>query len=363
MNIILINPPSPLTGEHLHGKGSYPHLGLGSLSASMSASGHHCRTIDAKFSPMTIRDIIKRCVDFNPDLICITSRTFDFPSAVLTASAIRSVLRVPLVLGGSHASTMPYQILGDYNFIDFVVRGEGEIPLVRLCSGDPPSMIHGLYFRDCGRCRRGPMPELPDPEALPSPVYHEYIGSRCSRVFIMAARGCPYNCLFCGSVLGKKMRRRQPESIAAEIQSHLAVLDFDLLEFADESFTLDSDYACSVMAILRKCFPGLRWAASTRADLLNREIIREMKASGCVQLAIGAESGDPAMLRRWQKNILPSQVLKSVRICETAGIRVDLNFILGGPFENYRTLFRTLRFLLRANPSMASVSIGVPYPG
>ncbi|MDD2715226.1 MAG: radical SAM protein [Candidatus Wallbacteria bacterium] len=367
MKVILINPPSPSNGEHLHEYRQYPHLGLGYLCGALRSRKHDCKIIDSKFNGFSTAQAIQACRVEKPNLVGITSRTFDFSRGLVIAKALHEA-GIPVIFGGSHANAMPRQLLSYYPFLDFVARGEAEETVSDTCdklSSSEFCRIPNLFYREQGVVYHGPLVKAcSDTDKLPLPDYSGYTG-HFRKMFVMTSRGCPFSCIFCGSVLGRNLRRRTPENVASEIATLLRDYSFDYLEFADESFTLDREYTLQLLAAIRNqnLQHKLKWAASTRADLLDQELLSEMKVSGCWQLIIGAESGDPGILEEWKKGITRNQILSAAKMVKQAGISLDLNFILGAPNEDLYSILKTMTLIGKTNPEMASISIGTPYPG
>ena len=55
--------------------------------------------------------------------------------------------RIPLVVGGVLATTLPQQVI-DESGADIVVKGEGEIASARILTGEPLEQIPGIVYRD-----------------------------------------------------------------------------------------------------------------------------------------------------------------------------------------------------------------------
>ena len=98
------------------------------------------------------------------------------------------------VIGGLTASFFADEIMNSSPFIDFLIRGDGCIPLLRLTEE-----IHGkrnfgsipnLYYREDDTIRKGPNRTLSDHTIVSAD--REPLDS------VTMARGCPLNCITCG---------------------------------------------------------------------------------------------------------------------------------------------------------------------
>ena len=127
-----------------------------------------------------------------------------------------------IVAGAFHPTFLPFEVMQNPD-IDFVIRGEGEIPLstlaIELKKKLPDfSVVPGLYYRD----REGKVLHNPDAglienlDELPFPARDAVLNCdyKIYRDHCMSsARGCPYLCSFCGDkgLWGGRVRRRQCE--------------------------------------------------------------------------------------------------------------------------------------------------------
>jgi|SRR5579875_560422 len=156
-------------------------------------------------------------------------QTFD---VIETAKKIKQLCPdVTIVLGGFTASLFAEEILRTFDCIDFVVRGDAEIPLRDLIgefhSGKAYHNVPNLAFREGGTIRTNPISYLGDQKILDSLRYTDFTlmkdyptfvdsfsryvhldslsenlqmllmeGRKMFPVFL--GRGCVYNCSFCG---------------------------------------------------------------------------------------------------------------------------------------------------------------------
>lgn len=143
-----------------------------------------------------------------PDMVGVSSLFSAYHQQALRCAEIvkRELGAVPVVLGGAHASALPERLMA-HPAVDFVVRGEGERPLVELvrawlgarCYEEVPNLV----WRDGNRIAFNSRDEnygidelpLPDLSDLPPQRYHCEGQPMC---FVITSRGCPHRCAFCG---------------------------------------------------------------------------------------------------------------------------------------------------------------------
>jgi radical SAM superfamily enzyme YgiQ (UPF0313 family) len=136
----------------------------------------------------------------------------------------RSVPDIKILLGGFTASLFAKEILAGFPEIDFVIKGDAEIPLAELLQGKPLSGIPNLVWREAGQVRDNRSRYTIDQGTFDRLEYHhldiishhevydriydyearlirtpiDKILKGRSFAYYNAGRGCPVNCAFCG---------------------------------------------------------------------------------------------------------------------------------------------------------------------
>src|SRR3989339_1526541 len=107
----------------------------------------------------------------------------------------------------------------------------------------------------------------------------------------------------------------------------------------------------------------IKWLGLTRINFVNRELMKLAKEAGCFKLEMGVESGDDEILKKIGKGFTVNEVIKAVNIIKDTGIELMTYYILGHPYENIKTLRKTLNLAVRLNTDGIAVGLMVPYPG
>jgi radical SAM superfamily enzyme YgiQ (UPF0313 family) len=196
---------------------------------------------------------------------------------------------------------------------------------------------------------------------------------------MVGARGCPYNCSFCGAAVSANpditIRVRDPENILAEM-SQLRAAGVTAFRFVDDLFLGARRVIHPMMAAFTAAGTGdwARWDATGRINVLNRlddAALGTLAANGLRQVALGIESGSQRMLTLIDKRITPGMARDVVRRLTRHGIGVKGYFILGFPTETAEeidatvALIRDLRNIAEPMPGRfrASAFEYRPYPG
>ena len=321
-------------------------------------------------------EIRSAIAEFDPDVVGISSKTQNFPSAMRVARIAKEHNGDTLVvLGGPHA-TLSTETALDCPDIDAAVLGEGETTLVELLKarqgGAPLSEVAGLAYRRDGRpAFTPPRANIPDLDELPFPAeaaprvlrdYERYPAEAFGYVF--SARGCPYSCTFCESkaIWTQKTRWRSPANVVRELK---ALMDRDVkyVYFDDDTFGIDPRYIEELCGLIETECPGLKWGCEITVGVVKERSIEHMRRSGCVRINIGVESGNNRILRSVKKGHTIEKAYAAMDICRRKGIEVGAFFMVGFPEETEETLRDTLTAIERIHADTIMLSIFTPYPG
>ena len=100
----------------------------------------------------------------------------------------------------------------------------------------------------------------------------------------------------------------------------------------------------------------------TRADLISRELLKEMKDAGCRTIFFGVESGSPRILRKINNDITLQQVVHAFKLCREERIQIACSFMLGIPGETANDMKATFKFAKKLDPDWCSFDIFIGYP-
>lgn len=386
MRVLLVNP------QNLHGRNYVviPNVSLGYLASSCLREGHDVTILDCvknDLPPEAFADFLRA----NPQDVV------GFNTFTPAMSAVRAYARVTqttlpaadVILGGPHPTFEPIDTLAKIPQARFAFVGEAEEGLPRLLeamAGPGPEDdgaldgIPGLVRRVDGQVIVNPRSLVDDLDrnGIPAwslvrpdtyPVAPNGIFSRSRHIApIIATRGCPYPCTFCGAgkALGKKVRKRSTENLVAEID--LLSRDYGVREIhiMDDNFTFDSDYAASFCEALMKRKDPIFWALpnGVRLDSLDEPLLRLMERSGCYSMAVGIESGNQHVLDHIKKRLTVEEVEAKIRLIKgVSGIKVTGFFILGYPTETRHDMERTIRFAMGLPIDRANFFNYTPFPG
>jgi anaerobic magnesium-protoporphyrin IX monomethyl ester cyclase len=309
-----------------------------------------------------------------PDVVGISIKTVKLKAAQIIAGICKSVDKdIIIVAGGPHCTALAHQVLADAN-VDYVVRGEGEFVFAQLLDSVkrdlPLEKVGGLSYRsDLGIVHNADRAPVPDLDDIPFPERDSLVNRSlyAQEAFgdIITSRGCPFNCAYCASHLTwtKKVRYRSIVNILLEIKSVIRTYGTRQFTFWDDSFTLSKKRIVEFCSVLADEKLGINWGCNTRFDLLDEEVIRNMKRAGCNNVELGVESGSPRILGLMRKDVPVQRMQDVAELLRRHGLYWSGFFMVGLPTETRDDIKMTIDLMRKLRPNYATFSIFTPYPG
>lgn len=367
MKVVLINAPAERNLEKWDAP-EHPNIGLAYIAGFLRKKNIECRVIDSKFEKIDIDEIIRKLKNERFDIVGLTSMTHDVGQAANTAREIKKFFpNINIILGGVHVTALPGETLDRFPEFDLAIIGEGEYTFFEIINAlrekKHLDKIKGVVFRKNGKIKITPQREkIEDLDKLPFPAWDLF--PKADYYNIMTARGCPFNCVFCMSPYGRKVRERGVENVIKEIEWVIKTFSPKIYKFNDETFGFNMERANKILdLIIEKGLDKTKKMASMRANIINLDILKKMKRAGFDYIDLGIESGNPGILKIIKKGITREDALNAVRMIKSVGIKVGVNVILGHPYETKETAKQTIDFAVKLNGDITAIGIMVPYPG
>jgi ribosomal peptide maturation radical SAM protein 1 len=334
-----------------------------------------------ELAPQFITELAERIVASAPDVVGFTTTFQQNTAALAIARRIKQLDdRITTVFGGANCDGPQGEALHrNFGFVDFVLRGEGEVSfpaLLRALDGSEDlADVPGLCRRSAsGASIVNPMSSRPlAPGAIPMPDYTGYFerleASRAAswtegRLVIEGARGCwwgeKHHCTFCG-LNGSFMqfRSKSPgvfyDEVVAMIERH------QVLDFVAVDNILDMGYFASVLPRLIEDGYDLRVQYEIKANL-RFDQLRTLIEAGVVSVQPGIESLSSSVLKLMDKGVTGCQNVRLLRDAESLGLTVLWNYLYGFPGEDpgeYDEVIAQLPVLHHLQPCTGAARVAI----
>ena len=244
-----------------------------------------------------------------------------------------------ILLGGPEVSYNADEIISQNNFVDFIISGEGEIPISMFLK----AFVNGESLKNIpGLCYKGHAtdPFITDVEPV-SPYCHEFFERVSGRIlYIETTRGCPFSCAFClsgrcGGVRYFSLDRIFPEIVA------LANSGTKTIKFVDRTFNANTERANKILTFIIEnsgnAFPkDVCFHFEIAGDILRESTFEILNSApkGLFQLEIGMQTFNEKTLEHINRKTNINKLIKNIkRLIAFENIHIHVDLIAGLPFE------------------------------
>ena len=404
LEVILVRGSSLLPHGRFSSNVASPPIGLAYLAGYLIKHGIHSVGIIDGFgeAPFQVEgfsgyDIIglsnEEIVERIPQSAKLIGFSCMFSNEWLNTKSLIELVRTRfpdavIVLGGEHGTAMSEYVLSFCKAVDYVIRGEGEIPFYHLADlllnkNRSIEQIGGLAYitSNKGYVQNSSIRNR-EPESIPWPAWdlvpiRNYLdngisiaGSEGSRyMLIVASRGCPYICNFCSNeqMWGTLYRMRDPKDIVNELKYYKQIYNIDGFDLGDLTFITNRNWFLQFSNLLKENNLNLQWSVqNTRTEAIDEEVVKALTENGCLNLCLAPDSGSEEQVAEMDKRVDLIHVAKCIRIFQNYPIDLKINLMMGSPNETHRDIIKTILYGMRLSYLGASSVVFfhfVPYPG
>ncbi len=361
-----------------------PPLGLLYLSSNLKANATDVETrlLDMRITRDAMKEYDKILREYQPDLIGISTNYGDLQVVNELATHAKAVLKKTHVCcGGPYATHAPLDF-ERVSSVDSLILGEGENAFC-FCARRITSREKCFYPGFAPRTGSGfAIPDsndiISDLDAQPFPDWDlidfdcyarfpqmsGYISSR-RYMTLFTSRACPYNCINCHSIFGKKVRMRSPDNVVKEIETLKYKHNVEEFQIVDDIFNFNKNRVLEICRLIEKKNLDIRlsFPNGLRGDLLDEDTILALKRAGAYSITVAFETASERLQKLIQKNIDIERVCDAVRISARNGLLTRAFFMLGFPTETLEELMSTIRLSLKLPLHAVSYFVVIPFKG
>ena len=359
--ILLLSMPNYTVGFY---KGMrVPSLGLSSLSGNLDAAYVEKVVIaDLLMVQHNLRNYIHKVLkEFQPHIVGMTCMSFQYETAVQIAKIVKQFKKEIIIVFGGYHPTLAYELISkskEKQYIDFLIRGEGEIAFERLIQAlsgnDDLTEILNLSYKAKGYFVHNPRQPILDLENIKLPdrssritKHYSIFGKKAD--VVEASRGCTMSCDFCcmPQMYGRTFRKYPVERVIEDIKraSHNGA---KAIFFIDDNIFVNPAHLEELCEeIIKNSMNHIDYTiqASVAGVARDPKLIELMARAGFKIVFLGIENIKKANVEFLSKDRrVLDQTSYAIELLRKNNLIVVGGFILGNPEDTQETLWDHCEF-------------------
>jgi hypothetical protein len=270
-----------------------------------------------------LEEYLTKIIELKPDVVGFSLYyTNVFPTLWLAKKIRQHLPDTKIIAGGSHIQWNP----DPFPEFDHVVKGEGEELLLQMLDDIENGVPLTEYQYNADKTKRINLDQLPFPDYSDLDVNAYMIPNAISSEL---SRGCVAKCTFCQETHYWKYRSRQAPFILEEVEHQYRTYGTNVFWFIDSLVNGNiNELRAFALGVVERGLK-IKWEGYARCDeRMDLEYYQDLKASGCMALNYGIESGSQRVLDAMRKNVTIAEVEKNLRDGASVGIEAQSNWML-----------------------------------
>lgn len=291
---------------------------------------------------------------------------FQFLFAVLLAKRLRSKIGTPIVFGGTYITLGGYLFFDKFDFIDYMIIGDGEIPMIELLEFLQGSK-HKLTKVASRENNNFIATSLPINDVLPPDLNgldlndYKYLINGEKKIILpyQTVKGCSNHCSFCTHhIFSDGVQLKSADKILKEVKKLSEDYDSEYFYFCDSAGNVNYDSIAELCRKIASNRLNIKWGGLARLDNIDKSLAHLLYKSGCRFLRYGIETGSQHINSSMGKNFTISQAEQSLRNAHNVGIINIATFVSGAPHESKRDVLDTVEFLKNNKSFIQDATVG-----
>lgn len=333
----------------------YIHASLAPWCLAAGVKAYGKAPCNVKVTESTINkpvsDFVEKIVSEKPQVVSFSCYIWNIEKTLEVCKAVKERTDAVTVLGGPEVAYRAEAVLQKYNFVDYVLSGEGEESY--------PALLDAVYFNSSLECVNGltyrkegeiiVVPEKTYEGTPPSPYSEEFFENLGGRIsYIETGRGCPYRCAFCLSGRCSSLRFFDMEKVKADI-IRLANSGTKIVKFVDRTFNADYKRANEIFNFIISnsgvLFPeNVCFHFEIAGDILKEDTFKILESApkGLFQLEIGMQSFNEDTLKAINRKTDSKRLIENIKRLVTFGnMHIHIDLIAGLTGEDITSFERS----------------------
>ena len=365
------HPLRDWTGSYIIGDIPSPPMDLMYAAAYVRQKGHEVKIVEGNVNHWGEGEVSRIVRRESPDFVLIPSTYFSLSGDKHLAGSIKKAApEVKIIFSGPPVTHDPAAVFNE-GAADFVALGELELPLVDILEG---KYEKNIAYRENGKIvhteralfdLNGLLPAARD--LVNNASYRYAFFNKQNPVTVMAiSRGCAHSkCGFCPSALynSVQVRYRDFASVAGELEEIVMKYGIREVFFKDQTFTANRELVMSLCEYMISRDFRIFWRATTRVDMVDKELLSLMRRAGCYQVSFGFENSSQESLDKANKGITVEQSRKAALWSKESGLEVLGFFMFGLLGDTQKSMAEIYKFSRELNVDYAIFDMAYILPG
>jgi len=382
------------------------------LANAVRVEGHDPCILDFDAEPTEVEEAAEKIAQTKTDIAVFvlygqnpnSGTTMMIGASKLAAQLKASHPNIKTVFIGSHASALPYDVIG-LPYVDFVFINEGVYGLLDLLQTnyvDDLEKVRGLVYKKHGFAATGAPGQIVQTKDMDNVMpgyawdllpkdkklldkyrahyWHNYFKddeNRTPFAAISTSLGCSFGCNFCminivnrtsyeqGVVSSdsRGMRFWSPELMLKEFE-YLYENGVRTIRLTDEMFFLNKKYYIPILEGIKQRGMDFNFWAYARVDSVRKDQLELFKEAGVNWLCLGIEAANQNVRLEIEKGKFEDvDIRRVVADVKAADINILGNYMFGFPEDTMETMQETLDLSLELNTEHANFYAAMALPG
>ena len=273
------------------------------------------------------------------------------------AKVLKEKYDTKIVFGGPIISRSDYTALLYFDFLDFLIAGDGEEPFLRILQYFDTGVIEnfeGILYRKNGKLHVA-KPSVFPIEDKPIPTFNVddlFFFKKLSMVGLsvipyLLTRGCRFKCVFCAEYRDVSFEYTPLEKVISDIKFLLKNYSVDSICFAEANVCNDPLYIKKLSERIIEEGLNFSWGGMSTLPGLDENIIEVMAKAGCKYIICGVEnvSEHTANSMNMRKVGNLREFKETLKLLHKHGIKVHNFYIVEFPYETLEDFKQNVDFI------------------
>lgn len=294
----------------------------------------------------------------NADIVCFSCYLWNVDLIKRVAENLKKVNpKVLVIFGGPEVSYDSEEFMKENEFVDIIIRGEGEATFNDICRSVINSEINiteidGITYRfnddifSTNPRRPISLDELDF-------VYENLDDYENKIIYYETQRGCPYNCQYCLSSVEKGVRFLSEDRVKSDLEFFLKN-NVKQVKFVDRTFNCNKKHAMMIWRYIIENDNNItNFHMEITADIMDDEMLELLKKArkGLFQFEIGVQSTNKRTIEAIKRNTDFDELSIIVNKIKSMGnIHQHLDLIAGLPYEDYESFKKSFNDVYNLEP-------------